>query len=682
MAPFTTQGSGNWNSTVPNAPWLLGIVPGNGDTVDVAAAHTLTISTNLVWGAQPADATTFDLTVHGLLVVASGVTATIKTNIKVIGSAFAGVRDYVKVNGILEIDPSPGITYVIQLGTSHFEETRLKVQGVAGTYAEVRAAAGQKIEINRGGFIDTGHFLFQYAKFSRVSDASNYFSVSTPSSVGVSCTSTLFVACGDFYADGGADPGMARTWNGCSWSSSTGTQNLRYFGTTNGIVNTCVFDKTPVIIGLDTMVTMPTGNFFKELLGNTNTVKAGVMKGNLFRQTTGGGYNAQGDIGDVAGGNYFLTDADIFNPHWIEMCADNAGSDKTSRNNVFDHNGSSVAGDTHSFSTGVAADKTFTIKNNIALPSGLNGTSECGTGCSLLGNLHVTVVLEHNTYYMSDQGCATIGETYAGYIGIVSSFKSNLIWSKVGAPSPLKTNTSVPGAVEDAVSAADADYNAGLNLAAGTELKGYSSPMSGTPGAHDVLLAADPFVASTRNMKTWDLALGGAGTYANAVAELAKINDASGYNSAYNIADLLTWVRNGFVVNTLSLKDAGADGVTIGAMAFVPAAPVATAATSVSDTGFTATWNAAPGATDYRLDVSADNFATLLPGYANLVVGGLSQAVIGLSASTSYKYRVRAANSVGTVSPNSNTITQVTNAAPSSGIIPSSSMDLGMSLSI
>jgi predicted phage tail protein len=96
----------------------------------------------------------------------------------------------------------------------------------------------------------------------------------------------------------------------------------------------------------------------------------------------------------------------------------------------------------------------------------------------------------------------------------------------------------------------------------------------------------------------------------------------------------------------------------------VPAAPVATAGTSVTQSGFQANWNASSGASSYRLDVSTNSsFTSYVTGYQDLTVSGISQAVSGLSASTAYYYRVRAVNAAGT-SGNSNTIT-VTTSAPS-----------------
>jgi hypothetical protein len=98
----------------------------------------------------------------------------------------------------------------------------------------------------------------------------------------------------------------------------------------------------------------------------------------------------------------------------------------------------------------------------------------------------------------------------------------------------------------------------------------------------------------------------------------------------------------------------------------IPEPPTATAATLVGSGGFTANWGVVAGSTGYRLDVSTSNlFSSFVSGYNNLAVTGTSQAVTGLSASTTYYYRVRAerAYSVATNTSNhSNTITASTSA--------------------
>ncbi len=96
----------------------------------------------------------------------------------------------------------------------------------------------------------------------------------------------------------------------------------------------------------------------------------------------------------------------------------------------------------------------------------------------------------------------------------------------------------------------------------------------------------------------------------------------------------------------------------------VPTAPVASAATSVTATSFTANWAAGGGAaeTSYYIDVSTSNtFASFVTGYNNLNValsgaGPFSFSVTGLTAGPTYYYRVRGFNLSGS-STNSNTIT-------------------------
>jgi hypothetical protein len=86
-----------------------------------------------------------------------------------------------------------------------------------------------------------------------------------------------------------------------------------------------------------------------------------------------------------------------------------------------------------------------------------------------------------------------------------------------------------------------------------------------------------------------------------------------------------------------------------------PAAPNARSATNVTSNSFATNWRSVSGATDYRLDVSTSNsFTTYIAGYQDLSVGNMtSYPVTGLSAHTTYYYRVRAYNGCATSSNSS-----------------------------
>lgn len=111
----------------------------------------------------------------------------------------------------------------------------------------------------------------------------------------------------------------------------------------------------------------------------------------------------------------------------------------------------------------------------------------------------------------------------------------------------------------------------------------------------------------------------------------------------------------------------GAAGSIVFGWSQTPSAPTANPATNVTTNSFTANWSGSTGATGYRLDVSTSNtFSSFVSGYNNLDVGNVTnRSVTGLSANTTYFYRVRAYNSAGT-SGNSGTVTVTTSTNPPS----------------
>lgn len=96
----------------------------------------------------------------------------------------------------------------------------------------------------------------------------------------------------------------------------------------------------------------------------------------------------------------------------------------------------------------------------------------------------------------------------------------------------------------------------------------------------------------------------------------------------------------------------------------------ATAASAVTQSGFTANWGSAAGATGYRLDVATDSgFTSFVSGYNDLDVGNTTSWVLaGLAPGTSYFYRLRSTSATLTAA-NSNTISLTTQTGRVSGIV-------------
>ncbi len=95
---------------------------------------------------------------------------------------------------------------------------------------------------------------------------------------------------------------------------------------------------------------------------------------------------------------------------------------------------------------------------------------------------------------------------------------------------------------------------------------------------------------------------------------------------------------------TLNGANPSANSNTISVIT-MPDAPVATAATNVSSSGFTANWDTVDGLTDYILYISLDNIPadppTYIPGYDGLPINGTSHTVTGLESGTIHYYAVR-----------------------------------------
>ncbi len=162
----------------------------------------------------------------------------------------------------------------------------------------------------------------------------------------------------------------------------------------------------------------------------------------------------------------------------------------------------------------------------------------------------------------------------------------------------------------------------------------------------------------------WDAVAGSTGykldvSLNDFVSNVIGYSDLSVASTSQLITGLVAGTTYKFRVRSLNATGAS-DNSNVTATVTVPSASVATNATSVTTTGFTANWNIVTGAPAYFLDVSTDNlFGSFISGYNNFSTSSLSQTITGMTAGTNYYYRVRAANVSGS-SANSPTITVAT----------------------
>lgn len=181
-------------------------------------------------------------------------------------------------------------------------------------------------------------------------------------------------------------------------------------------------------------------------------------------------------------------------------------------------------------------------------------------------------------------------------------------------------------------------------------------------------------IAETTFNANWNSVTGVSGYYLDVAVNSGFTSFVAGFNNK-DVSNVTTYTITGLSANTqyyyriraYNASGTGNNSNTINALT-VPSAPVATAATTVSNIGMTANWNTVAGASKYYLDISTTNTfnaGTYLLGYADKDVSAVTHYdVTGLNGSTNYYYRVRAYNSSGQ-GISSNVITVTTSADPS-----------------
>lgn len=257
------------------------------------------------------------------------------------------------------------------------------------------------------------------------------------------------------------------------------------------------------------------------------------------------------------------------NVHWDSLNGSAIGTvTYTHTGNVYYYNGNDAGGNVI-----IAASSNTTMSvvanNNLVLPNGAglsSGTFITSNGA--VGN-GFSITANHNTLNVKGTHGFEIGHLLSGAdtTNRYTSVKSNLF---IGGTTGYKCFDVDPVLITDLMTPGNTNYNGSYQIktTSGTggftnEGRGYAAKWSVTPGANDVDGQDPQFVDSTVSLAKWDLSLGGVGTDAAAAARIKADPSLT--------ASLVSYIRAGYAIRNPIYRNAGHDGVTIGAQEFVSA---------------------------------------------------------------------------------------------------------------
>jgi hypothetical protein len=231
--------------------------------------------------------------------------------------------------------------------------------------------------------------------------------------------------------------------------------------------------------------------------------------------------------------------------------------------------------DTSSGGDGIIFGSDFTGTVNILRNIWLWGSD--GSVINAVGSTPSGVVnFDHNTVIVTTQAANSIIDNAplfiksqsADWAGTVNC-RSNIAHFVGGITAPTRAaGITLQTTTADQID--NVDYNVfGLpdiwNEYNNVVITGKTYPEAGFGGSD--LYVNSSFVDETRTLAKWDSSLSGAGTAINAITEMLKYNSTT-FNSNYTIANAIAYVQAGFAPQNEDLKDAGHDGVTVGAIEY------------------------------------------------------------------------------------------------------------------
>jgi hypothetical protein len=660
VATRTSTQAGNWSDT---ATWGGSAAPGSSDTAVIN--HDMTVDVDTTVGTSGVAGTVAVTQASGVTVtVAAGKKLYVRGDYQAGGGTNGATVFKLEAGAGYYFDGSvSGAAYKFVLGGRHYANPGVKflTVGTSGSRCTVTSLGTAKGYFSNGSWVESSAFDCAYTDFSYIYDPTN----------------KRFINDGISMYNGGSETGRKFSFTNCTFSNygqiritaaintniikfqycnfsdyidnANATDALYLYGTNTDSGGNHVFKDNAVdgkfqILRGRSFGTV-SGCVFQRRVYNTYEDGIAVFDKNfssmLFGNGTGLTDITNYDSGRVSSNvgitdNYFHhRDGSAVDVHGIQLGLGATGIINAT-GNIWENGASNISKYVNEGALLMVTGSgwTMNVKNNIVLKdAGTHGTGRLIASLPASGTYTFTMNVEHNTGAYVSGPLIKTGEGYAGHAGMFGTLLDNLV---VGRGNTLRgvladhANATKPaGILTPTIVKNNNIYNAytGSN---GTGYDEYNA--ADQVGGTD--LHVDPqFVDATRKLKTWDAYLGGPGTDAHAIAELAKLNTAD-HDSDYTITNLLSWVKAGFKPTNIALKDAGYDGVTIGAMEWVSPDSVAPIISTLSAT--------ATGATTATLTVTTDeangSIFFLLDGNAtatqSAILAGLSQSVTASGVQT------------------------------------------------
>ena len=551
---FNSAQTGMW--TDPDT-WTEDGVPGIGDTVTIATGHTVTVPTGafVTVGHSPGESdSTPAINIIGDLVMSDNSTLYCRGDLDLAdGNLTAGAGCIWKFDTTAAATPSTAF-YRFRSGTAISQSSLITFTGTEDNRSSFLSDSGGANAYSEAPASGTGNYSFTYTDITGIGDGSTRKAFRL-----YSCdVKYVFVNC-RFDDCGLMDGNTNMTATGIfqmtdnNFKNSLGTLNVQVRGLalTSG---TREFLRNACDLRVD---------FF---VGNDFTVEDNYIT--RFSCTGGDLASFQNNVILNTGVVMNINTSSIVNSLFLSNVAANShfmraqsgdlstlsitGCLYQNINTSCDGQGDMIL--PPAFASGLTA----SISNCIGLPSSNSTPTISGTMVTLGGGANTTAVIDHCTYYASDNGAINFAETYGGHTNMVTSIRSNLALTIGGGEGYIarEVGTGVANMVTVA------GYNARETMTGSYDS---TAGVITSEGSNDQTGIDPDLVHPFRRIEDWDDNLNGPGTSANAVAELAKMND-SDWDTNYNPQAVITYLKAGYSPRNQALESAGHDGEDIGAI--------------------------------------------------------------------------------------------------------------------